>query len=328
MQAKAKEDSHHAKKLSFRVKLFLFFINLRDGLRGKKEADAAEIRLKSNAGMTRLQGRAPALYEVRDEAFPGPAGKVPVRIYRPSDGKDLPCLLFFHGGGYTIGNIDTYQTVCAKLAKESGAVVISTDYRLAPEHPFPAAVEDGYAVLCRTAESADTLGIDRGRIAVCGDSAGGNLSAVLCLKSRDEGGPVPALQVLLYPSVNISDTGTESFRRFGKGYLLTTDDVLWFRPLYLPDAENYTHPYASPYLAGDHSGLPPALIITAGFDVLHDEGRAYAEKLKDAGVETEYVCFQRMIHGFVSIERFLPEGREAISLIAEKIRTLLRSSRS
>ncbi len=322
MQGISKEGADAVKRLSFRLRLFLFFINLGDGIRGKKRTDAAEIRRKSNAGMMRLQGRAPALREVRDDSVEGPGAKIPVRIYRPKEDAELPCVLFFHGGGYTIGNIETYNTVCAKLAKESGAVVISTDYRLAPEHPFPAAVEDGYAVLCRTTEHAEELGIDPARIVVCGDSAGGNLSTVLCLKSRDEGGPMPSLQVLLYPSVNISDTDTESFRRFGKGYLLTKEDVLWFRSCYLPDPETARNPYASPLLAENHRGLPPALIITAGFDVLHDEGRAYAEKLKAAGVETEYICYENMIHGFVSVERFIPEGRQAVTMIADRIRRL------
>jgi acetyl esterase len=239
-----------------------------------------------------LAPKAPELPEVRLLATQNYA----LRVYRPVRDQTLPALVYFHGGGWTIGDVDTHDVLCRQLALGARCVVVSVDYRLAPEYPFPAAVEDCFAATRYVAENAAKLKI-RG-IAVAGDSAGGNLAATVALLARDGGGPALAFQLLIYPATD-QRGGTASYERNAEGYMLTRDVMQYFRRAYLPDDKDWTDWRASPLLAKSHANLPPALVITAGYDPLLDEGRAYADRLRAAGVKVSYREFADMIHGFV-----------------------------
>ena len=239
-----------------------------------------------------LAPKAPEVAEVRLLAFENYS----LRVYRPVPNETLPALMFFHGGGWTIGDLDTHDVLCRQLALGARCVVFSVDYRLAPEHPFPAAVDDCFAATRYVAENAAPLKI-RG-LAVGGDSAGGNLAATVALLARDAGGPALALQLLIYPATD-QRMGTASHERNGQGYLLTREAIRYFRGNYLPNERDWNDWRASPLLAKSHASLPPALVITAGYDPLVDEGRTYADKLRAAGVQVTYREFADMVHGFI-----------------------------
>jgi acetyl esterase len=217
-------------------------------------------------------------------------------------------------------DLDTHDTVCRAIARRAGAVVVAVDYRLSPEYRFPAAVQDSYAATGWVAANAGRLRIDPRRIAVGGDSAGGNLSAVMCLKSREEGGPALALQVLVYPVTNLASFDTPSYSEFAAGYYLTRAEMEWFRGHYLARTEDAQSPYASPLLAPDLRGLPPALVITAECDPLRDEGEAYAKRLAEAGVEVTCTRYAGMIHPFFSLGGAFSQGRRAIEQVAAAVR--------
>jgi acetyl esterase len=259
-----------------------------------------------------LQGRPVALARVEEMKIPGPAGEIPIRVYWPEEDGPLPALVFYHGGGWVIGNLDTSDSLCRMLSKKASVVVVSVDYRLAPEHPFPAAVDDSYAALVWVSRNAGSLGVDPSRVAVGGGSAGGNLTAAVALMARDRGGPALAYQVMIYPATNLLYLDTDSHRDFAEGYGLTREHVEFFRDRYLPEVADRSSPYASPLLAESLEGLPPAIVITAGFDVLRDEGGLYAERLEAAGVPAIHANFPSMIHGFVSMDRVFGEAEEAI----------------
>ena len=239
-----------------------------------------------------LAPKAPELPEVRLFAFDNYA----MRMYRPVKGETLPALVYFHGGGWTIGDLDTHDVLCRSLAVGARCVVFSVDYRLAPEYPFPAAVDDCFAATRHVAHNAAQLKISG--IAVGGDSAGGNLAASVALLARDAGGPALAFQLLIYPATD-QRMETASLERNGQGYLLTRDSMHYFRRNYLPNERDWNDWRASPLLAKNHANLPPALVITAGYDPLLDEGRAYADKLRAAGVKVAYREFADMVHGFI-----------------------------
>jgi len=243
-----------------------------------------------------LAPKAPEVAEVRVLAFENYA----MRAYRPavdpSAGETLPALMYFHGGGWTIGDVDTHDVLCRQLAVGARCVVFSVDYRLAPEYPFPAAVDDCFAATRYVAENAAQLKIHG--IAVGGDSAGGNLAATVALLARDAGGPKLAFQLLIYPATD-QRLATPSHERNGLGYLLTREGIQYFRRAYLPNEKDWADWRASPLLAKSHAKLPPALVITAGYDPLLDEGRAYADKLRAAGVQVTYREFADMVHGFI-----------------------------
>lgn len=268
--------------------------------------------------------------EVDERDIPGADSPVNVRVYRPGAGAgDLsPLLLLCHGGGYALGDLDTHDHVARFLCSRGGVVVVSVDYRLAPEHKFPAGVEDAYAALCWASSNAGELGADAARIAVGGDSAGGNFSAALCLMAMQRGGPPIALQVLAYPAVDQSlHADYPSRTRFGGGeYMLSQKDIEWLSGMYFTDqAREGNDLRASPMLAEDLRGLPPALIITAGFDPLRDEGEAYARRLREAGVAVEYHCFEGTIHGFLSFSGALDAGVKGLELIAAALKQRLGS---
>ena len=233
--------------------------------------------------------------------IPGGGGEIPVRVYIPVKETNVPVVIFYHGGGWATGSVEFYDNVTRALANKSGFIVVSVDYRLAPENPFPAAIDDAYAALEWVAKNAKEIGGDPRRIAVAGDSAGGNLAAVIALKARDENGPPISFQVLIYPVLNVLSLHTKSYDAFAKGYYLLKDDMEYFRSLYLPHKKDWTNPYASPLLAKDVSKLPPALIITDEFDILRDEGEAYANRLKETGVPVRLSRYPGMIHGFINV---------------------------
>ena len=279
--------------------------------------DPIEARNARLEPMKALGGEPVPLARVEDMSIPGPAGDIPVRLYAAGHDGLRPALIYFHGGGFVFGNLDTHDAVCRALAKESGAVLISVDYRLSPEHKFPAAVEDSYAATKWVAANAERLGIDVHRIAVGGDSAGGNLATVIAMRCRDAGGPALALQLLLYPVTDMSSFETASHRELGEGYFLTRAAMEWFSGHYLASADQKRNPEVSPLLAPDLSGLPPAVVITAEFDPLRDEGEAYAARLQQAGVSVTAKRYPGMIHGFISMHGMLAGGRTAIAEAAQ-----------
>jgi acetyl esterase len=264
------------------------------------DVDAPAARALAEAGVARMLEQFPPVAVAQVEMrSTGPGYRhVPVRIYRDTDARDAPALVYFHGGGHVICSLDTHDHVCRNLCRESGGVVISVDYAMGPEQPFPEGVEDCFAALRWVADHGRALGIDPARIAVGGDSAGGNLAAVVALMARDAGGPAIAAQALVYPVVDYRG-GTPSYERYGKGYgPLETDTVDWFRRYYFADDADMDDWRAAPHLAPSHANLPPALVLLAECDVLHDEGVAYARQLEAAGVAVEAITYPGMIHAF------------------------------
>lgn len=259
---------------------------------------------------------------VEDRAVPGPAGDVPVRVYRAVEGDGLPLLVWYHGGGWVIGDLDTADVTCRELAARAGCVLVSVDYRLAPEHRFPAAHDDCYAATVWAAAHAAELGADAGKLAVGGDSAGGNLAAVVSLRARDEDGPPVRFQLLVYP-VTDRNFETASYRDNADGYLLTRDGMIWFWDHYLgPDGDG-AHPHASPLRAASLAGLPPAHVVTAEYDPLRDEGEAYAERLREAGVPVTLTRYPGQIHAFFGMHGILDDAGRAAAEAAERLKAAL-----
>jgi acetyl esterase len=247
-----------------------------------------------------------------------------VREYQPAgrtDGRLLPALVYYHGGGWTIGDLDTHDVLCRSLCQQANLVVISVDYRMGPEQRFPAAYLDACAAFEWAVQQANDLQIDPGKIAVGGDSAGGNLAAAVAIGLREKK-IRPAFQLLIYPATNMHMV-TPSHTRNGQGYMLTSDAIRWFAGNYLRDMNDAEDWRASPLLASSHADLPPALVITAGFDPLRDEGLQYADALSEAGVATQYICFERQIHGFITMGRIINEANTAVSLCAQALRLAL-----
>lgn len=245
-----------------------------------------------------------------------------VRIYWPETTGPAPLVVFFHGGGFVLCSLDTHDELARGLCQGAGAVVVSADYRLAPEAPYPAAPDDCYAALVWAVAHAAELGADGARVAVAGDSAGGNLAAVTALRARDLGGPALRHQCLIYP-VTDCRFDTPSYIENAEGYFLTTESMRWFWSHYLQDMGLATEPYASPLRAPSLSGLPPALVITAEYDPLRDDGERYAQALAAAGVPTTLRRYDGMIHGFVTMAEIFEDGRAALSLATEQLRTAL-----
>ena len=257
---------------------------------------------------------------------PGDGGPVPVRAYRPKGAardEPLPALVFFHGGGWVIGDLDTHDVVCRTLANGARCAVFSVEYRKAPEAPFPAAVDDCFSSLIFISKNSNSLGINPAQIAVGGDSAGGNLATVIALMARDAGGPALSLQLLIYPATD-QHYGFPSIERNGEGYLLTKKVMHYFRSHYLPRKQDWLDWRASPLLAKSLAGLPPAFVLTAGFDPLVDEGKAYADRLAKEGVRTEYKNYADMVHGFITMGRVLDSANTALADCAQALRKAWR----
>lgn len=262
----------------------------------------------------------------KDLTVPGPAGDLPVRLYHPSPGRRLPLIMFFHGGGWIVNDLDTHGRLCVQLAVQSSCAVLSVDFRRAPEHPYPAPVEDGYAAVVWAASHGDVLGADTTRIAVVGDSSGGTVAAAVSIAARDRGGPAIAQQTLIYPVTDHLDPPTASYRERGTGYSLDRDFMKWAWQAYLPAEWSATDPCLFPLRATDLRGLPNALVLTAEFDPLRDEGIAYADRLSDAGVPTEHWHFDDQMHGFVMQTRAIDRARLAVADTARHIAAVLRET--
>ncbi|HET7577792.1 MAG TPA: alpha/beta hydrolase [Bacillales bacterium] len=272
-------------------------------------------------GLNQLSAeQAEPVAKVENRSIPGPEADIPVRIYSPDGEEPHPAVVFFHGGGWVIGNLDSHDNVCRALTNLANCVVVSVDYRLAPESKFPAAVHDCYAATQWVFEHPSELNIDSSRVAVAGDSAGGNLSAVVSHMAKERGTPELVHQVLIYPATDFTAT-TESLRENAEGYFLTKGEMFYFRDHYLSGPEDAENPMASPYLNNDYSGLPPATVITAEYDPLRDEGEAYALRLKEAGVPVTQKRYEGMIHGFVSMADELEQGKQALQFAADSLRS-------
>ena len=290
---------------------------------------AAALGLPPNHTLTPEEARAnqalrpraagPEVAKVEDRAIPGSAAQVPVRIYTPQGTGPFPVLSWFHGGGWVLGNLDTADATPRHLAVEAGCVVVSVDYRLAPEAKFPVPFDDCYAATEWIVQNSASINADPNKLAVGGDSAGGNLAAAVALKARDQRGPSLALQLLVYPVI-ARDFNTGSYRQNGEGYSLTTDAMKWFWDHYLSNEADATNPYAVPSAAKNLNGLPPALVITAEFDPLRDEGEAYAQRLKAAGVATTSSRYDGMLHGFFGMPAVIDKGKQAISEASSALR--------
>ena len=282
------------------------------GVRPVNELSVAEGREQS-IRICPLPGPDDVVGHVHDRALPGPNGDIPVRIYVPAgvteEQHPLPVIVYFHGGGWVIGNLETDDVRCRQLARASNAVVVSVNYRHAPEDRFPAAAEDAYAAVRWVAENAAEMGEDPQRIAVAGVSAGGNLAAAVALMAKERGGPPLAFQALIVPVTNYS-FDTASYGECADGYGLTREAMVWYWRQYLASPEDGDNPFASPLRAADLSGLPPAYVATAEYDPLRDEGDAYALRLREAGVPVVRARFEGMIHGFLGADAFLRIGRE------------------
>jgi acetyl esterase len=268
-----------------------------------------------------LDARPVAVHRVEDLTLAGPGGSLLVRCYTPrASDQPLPMLLWFHGGGFVIGSVNSYDAICRQLCLQADCMVLSVDYRLAPEHPFPAAVEDCFAALNWAVVQGAALGGDPKRIALAGDSAGGNLATVCSILARDAGGPELALQCLIYPCT-AAEPETASHHRFAEGYILSRQSIQWFYRHYLahPDGRN-DYRYA-PLLADDLSGLAPTLLILADHDPLYDEGRAYGERLQAAGNQIEIVDYPGMVHAFYSMSNAVDAAKDALARSARALRT-------
>ncbi|NQV22614.1 MAG: alpha/beta hydrolase [Rhodospirillales bacterium] len=269
-----------------------------------------------------LQGEILPIHKSENIEIPGPGGAIPARVYTPRDagGDKLPALLLFHGGGWVIGDLDTHDNMSRYYANNADVVVINVGYRLAPEHKFPAGHDDCIAATEWVHANADSLGIDATKIAVGGDSAGGNLAAAVSQAVPDK----VAFQLLMYPATDLNAGDYPSRDKFGGGeYFLSNEDMAWFGGLFMASPDDVNDVKASPIRASDLSGLPPAVTVTAGFDPLCDEGKAYADRLRAAGVQSEYRCYDGTIHGFLSFPGALDAGADGLAFLAERLKSAL-----
>ena len=269
-------------------------------------------------------GRPTPVAKSEDRTIPGPAGEIGLRIYTPEGKGPFHALMFFHGGGWVVGDLDTHDPLCRALTNAAHCITVAVDYRLAPEHKFPAAVEDCYAASQWVVHNAASIGANPARLAVGGDSAGGNLSAAVSLMARDRGDLQVGYQLLMYPALDAS-LQTKSMTEFADGYLLTRADMVWFWGHHLKGEADRSNPYACPSQAKDLNGLPPAMIITAQFDPLRDEGEAYAKRLEEAYVPLTLKRYEGVTHGFLSMASIVDKGRKAIEDAASHLRASFRS---
>lgn len=293
------------------------------GRKGVSSLTVTEARAQKRELLSLPEDPAPAV-TTTDLSLPGPASDLPARLYEPDGTGPFPVLVYFHGGGWVRGTLDNTDLLCRNLAEQGQCIVVSVDYRLAPEHPFPAAVDDCYAATAWVADGLPLQTADTDRLAVGGDSAGGNLATVVARLADQRGGPDIAYQMLIYPVTNYA-FDTPSYEENATGYLLSREGMKWYWNHYVEDGQQATNPNASPLLADDLSGVPPATVLTAGFDPLRDEGIAYAERLRDAGVTVTHRHYDDAVHGFV-VKLYDPDltrAREAVDALASDLRTHL-----
>lgn len=303
--------------LTFRMRMFLFVLRL-SGFNSLHQRSVTALRQSVAGGpMTLLRRSRKAGADERDIEAPGPGGPLAMRLYRAEGPAPHPLLVFFHGGGFIMGTLDMYDALCRALSRGARCAVLSVDYRLAPEHPFPAAVDDALFALRWARDHAASLDVDPSRLAVAGDSAGGNLAAVAAQGVRDAGDPPLCGQVLIYPVLDHEARRYASCAENGSGYMLTARDMAWLSDLYFPAGAHRDDPRASPLRATTLAGLAPAFIVTAQYDPLRDQGIAYAQRLQAAGVAVTLSNVPGVIHGFVSMAAFIPEGRAAIRQICD-----------
>jgi acetyl esterase len=279
---------------------------------------------QSFSGMMEITGpKDVPVGKVDNFSIPGPAGPMRARSYAPiAAAGSLPTLIYFHGGGFVAGSLESHDGLCRLFTAEGGFKVIAVDYRLAPEHPWPAAVDDAWAAVEWIEQNATTLGVDAGRIAVGGDSAGGMLTAIVTQLAREKGGVKIAYQLLLFPNTQVG-AETSSLKEFAVGYFLERRAIEYFNSLYLPSGTDRNAPKVSPLRAKSFSGLPPAYVMLGGYDPLHDEGLAYAQKLRDAGVKVTIADYADMVHGFIYLQTVLPQAHEAVGEAAKAVKKAL-----
>jgi acetyl esterase len=292
----------------------------RDGVPHLSTLSIDQARAADRAAIMAGTGQTESVAVVKEMTLPGPSGELRARMYRPGGGAGLPVLVYYFGGGWSLGTLDAGEGVCRMLANAVGCVTIAVEYRLAPEHPFPAAVEDCYAGAAWAAAHAGELGGDATRLAVGGDSSGGNLAAAVALLSRDRGGPAITHQLLVYPNTDYQ-ADTPSMRELNDEYFFNPASVRWYWGMYLATPEDGTNPLASPLRADDLSGLPAATVITAEYDPLRDEADAYAARLRADGVPAEIIRYTGMIHGFFTMTGVLDTARVAVLTAADRLRT-------
>jgi acetyl esterase len=297
------------------------------GLPAMQTLPPVEARLFYRDRRAVTQPEAPPVAEIAELAADRPHGPIALRLYRPVRKSDapapLPVLVYYHGGGWTIGDLDTHDVLCRQLANASHCAVVSVDYRMGPEHRFPAAVDDCLAATHWVRRQSEALGLDAERLAVGGDSAGANLAAVVAITARDAGDLPIAYQLLIYPATDMR-RGHASHTTNGRGYLLETETITYYHDHYIDDPRHDLDWRASPLLHGDLSRLPPSLLLTAGFDPLRDEGLEYADALVAAGNRCTYVCFERQIHGFITMGKVIDEANTAVALCAAELERALR----
>ena len=282
-----------------------------------------ELRQQMRTMVTLMDEPAPPLARVDDVRIPGTAGEIPVRVYAAVAGPaSLPAVVYFHGGGWVQGDLETHHGLCARLAKHAGVLVVAVDYRLAPEHKFPAAVDDCVAAYRWVHAHGRDIGADTARVAVAGDSAGGNLSAVVSQLAASGGTPVPTCQALIYPAVDFS-LETDSHRELADGHVIPRERIVWYTEQYLRTETDKSDLRASPLRAPKLAVQPPTMIVTAGFDPLREEGRAYGDRLREAGVDVVYREYPGQIHAFVSLTKAIPQGMAATLEVADFLRRRL-----
>ena len=286
-----------------------------------------ELRQQLRTMVALMDEPAPSGVRTADVSIPGPARPIPARVYNAPGlvGQPRPLVAYFHGGGWVQGDLETHHGLCARVALRSGAIVVAIDYRLAPEHKFPAAVDDCMAAYTWLRQHGEEVGGDRTRVAVAGDSAGGNLAAVISQLSVRSAVPTPTCQVLIYPATDFT-LDTPSHRELADGHIIPRDRIVWYSEQYLRNEAERRDVRVSPVLARDLTGQPPALVITAGFDPLRDEGHAYAERLRAAGVRVIDREYPGQIHAFVSLTKAIPEGMACTEEIADYLRAELFKS--
>ncbi|MBM86783.1 MAG: hypothetical protein CMQ41_00230 [Gammaproteobacteria bacterium] len=293
------------------------------GARPFNAYSAQEARKIYDQASELVRGTPPEPFSIEEIVIPGSDGPILAWIYKPSADSNLPTLIYYHGGGYTIGSLKSHDCVCRGICVEAQCIVISIDYRLAPEHKYPAAVQDAWDAAKWVVEHAHTLSVDPKNIAIGGDSAGGNLTAVVSLLAKAAKNPRFVFQLLIYPCTDMT-CSFESHKKFGEGYRLTNELIDWFYDHYFSQNDDITHWKASPLNAKDFSDLPPAFMISAGYDPLQDENKAYAEKLKNAGVAIKHSHYGGMIHGFLTMPGKIDKAKEGISECASELKIIFK----